>query len=83
VNINDLHDIRDGKSIKRRKRYNPFIHVAQDTPLMQMLFSITRPVEIVPVKMKPVVRAIKKVVPGTTTKPGSSMVSYTKERKKI
>jgi len=43
MDINDLHDLRDGASPRRHRTFNPFIHIAVDSPLMQMLFTITRP----------------------------------------
>ena len=79
MNINDLHDIRDGASVRRRRSYNPFIHLAVDTPLMQMLFQITRPGGTNDAKPahKQVVR--KKVVRATTI-PAGAMVPYATER---
>ncbi len=79
MDINDLHDLRDGASVRRRRTYNPFIHLSVDTPLMRMLFTITRPGGIHDVKpaLKRVVR--KKVVRATTI-PSGAMVPYSNER---
>jgi len=84
MDINDLHDLRDGKSVRRRRAYNPFIHLQHDAPMMRLLFSITRPAENAPlVKKKAVMRAVVKRAAAATAKPGGSMVSYTKERKNL
>ncbi len=78
MDINDLHDLRDGASPRRHRRFNPFIHLSTDTPLMRMLFTITRPAAPeVGTSKKRVVR--KKVVKATTL-PAGSMVAYAKER---
>jgi hypothetical protein len=78
MDVNDLHGLRDGISTRRQRRFNPFIHLSTDTPLMRMLFSITRPAgPEVKATTKRVLR--KKVVKGTTL-PGGSMVAYNKER---
>ena len=78
MDINDLHALRDGASVRRHRRFNPFIHLSTDTPLMQMLFTITRPVapEVGTVK-KHLVR--KKIVKAAAL-PAGSMVAYAKER---
>jgi hypothetical protein len=78
MDINDLHDLRDGASPRRHRRFNPFIHVSPETPLMRMLFSITRPgsPDVKP-SHKRVVR--QKVVKAATL-PAGSMVKYNKER---
>jgi len=31
MDINDLHDLRDGQSPRRRHAFNPFIHLSTDT----------------------------------------------------
>lgn len=82
MDINDLHDVRDGASPRRHRTFNPFIHLAIDSPLMQMLFAITRPAGIHDHKpaQKRVVR--KKVVRATTL-PAGSMVAYSKEREHL
>jgi hypothetical protein len=79
MDINDLHDLRDGASPRRRRTFNPFIHLSTETPLMRMLFSITRPGGIHDHKPghKRVVR--NKLVRASTL-PAGSMVSYSKER---
>ena len=83
MNVQHLHDLRDGKSIQRRRRFNPFVHIAIDTPLMQMLFNITRPPVDKPAFKKGIALAVKKNVVATTTQAGGSMVAYKKERKKF
>jgi hypothetical protein len=78
MDINDLHALRDGVSTRRQRRFNPFIHLSTDSPLMRMLFSITRPAGAeVKASTKRVVR--KKVVKAATL-PAGSMVAYNKER---
>jgi hypothetical protein len=79
MDVNDLHALRDGASVRRRRTFNPFIHLATDTPLMQMLFSITRPGgahEHVAAHK----RVVRKKVVKASTLPAGSMVSYSKER---
>jgi hypothetical protein len=59
--------------------FNPFIHLSPDTPLMKMLFSITRPAGVH--DHKPAhKRVVRKKVVRATTLPAGSMVSYSKER---
>jgi hypothetical protein len=82
MNIYHLHEIRDGKSIRRRKAYNPYIHLSDNTPMMQMLFSITRPAGVNQPTYKPPVKP-KKIVKGVATLPAGSMVKYTKERRSL
>ncbi len=79
MDVNDLHDLRDGASVRKRRRFNPFIHLSTETRLMQMLFSITRPAgaQEQNAAHKRVVR--KKIVKASTL-PAGSMVSYSKER---
>jgi hypothetical protein len=79
MDINDLHDLRDGTSVRRRRKFNPVIHLSTDTPLMRMLFSITRPAgtnDVKPVHK----RVVRKKVVRASTIPSSSMVAYSKER---
>jgi hypothetical protein len=83
MDINDLHDLRDGKTVRRRRTFNPFIHISHDTPLMRMLYNITRPAQDPGELKKPLVLAAKKKIAAATTRPGGSMVSYTKERRKF
>ena len=79
MDINDLHDLRDGASLRRRRTFNPFIHISTETPLMRMLFSITRPAGIH--DHKPAnKRVVRKKVVRATTLPAGSMVAYNKER---
>jgi hypothetical protein len=79
MDVNDLHDLRDGASVRRRRTFNPFIHLSTDTPLMRMLFSITRPGGIH--DHKPAhKRVVQKKVVRASTLPAGSMVSYSKER---
>jgi hypothetical protein len=78
MDINDLHDLRDGASPRKHRRFNPFIHIQTDTPLMRMLFSITRPPSLdTKATVKRVVR--KKIVKAAAS-PAGSMVKYNKER---
>jgi hypothetical protein len=79
MDINDLHDLRDGASARRRRTFNPFVHLSTDTPLMRMLFSITRPGGINDHQPAHKRVARKKVVRAATL-PAGSMVSYSKER---
>ena len=83
MNVQHLHDLRDGKSIRRKRKFNPFVHISVDTPLMQMLFNITRPPADEIPKKKGIVLATKKKVAPTTPTAGGSMVAYKKERKKF
>jgi hypothetical protein len=78
MDINDLHALRDGASTRRQRRFNPFIHLSTDTPLMRMLFSITRPpaAEMNATKK----RVTRKKVVKAATVPSGSMVAYNKER---
>jgi hypothetical protein len=79
MDINDLHDLRDGASVRRRRTFNPFIHLSTETPLMRMLFSITRPGGIH--DHKPAhKRVVRQKVVRASTLPAGSMVSYSKER---
>jgi hypothetical protein len=82
MNVQHLHDLRDGKSPVRR-RYNPYIHLSPNTALMQMLFNITRPVVPENKVLKPLIRAARKKIVKAAQKPGGSMVSYSKERKTL
>jgi len=79
MDINDLHDLRDGSSPRRHRTFNPFIHLSPDTPLMRMLFSITRPGGIHDAKPANK-RVVRKKVVRAATMPAGSMVSYSKER---
>ncbi len=81
MDINDLHSVRDGNTVRRRRAFTPFIHISHNTPLMKMLYNITRPPQDPVLLKKPLVRAAKKKIAAGTTKPGGSMVSYAKERK--
>jgi hypothetical protein len=79
MDINDLHDLRDGASPKRHRTFNPFIHLSTETPLMRMLFSITRPGGIH--DHKPAhKRVVRQKVVRASTLPAGSMVAYSKER---
>jgi hypothetical protein len=78
MDINDLHGLRDGAP-RRQRVFNPFIHLSVDTPLMRLLFSITRPTgthEARPANKK----VVRKKVVRATSYPAGSMVSYSKER---
>jgi hypothetical protein len=78
MDINDLHDLRDGASSRRHRAFNPFIHLSPETPLMRLLFSITRPGgNDAKLANKRVAR--KKVVHAAKL-PAGSMVAYSKER---
>lgn len=79
MDINDLHDVRDGASPRRHPKFNPFIHLNPETPLMRMLFAITRPGGIHDVKLAHK-RVVRKKVVRAATLPTGSMVSYSKER---
>jgi hypothetical protein len=82
MDINDLHDLRDGKSIRKRRAFNPFIHVDVNRPLMRMLFNITRPPE--DPNLTKLKKTVKKQIFAAKPKPataGGSMVSYRKEHK--
>jgi hypothetical protein len=79
MDVNDLHALRDGASTRRRRTFNPFIHLSNDTPLMQMLFSITRPAGVNEHHPAHKRVARKKIVKASTL-PSGSMVSYSKER---
>jgi hypothetical protein len=88
MDINDLHDLRDGASPRRRRQFNPFIHLSTETPLMRMLFSITRPGAAAKEHhlANKRVTARKKIIhaagaaPSAPPAPSGSMVSYAKER---
>lgn len=82
MDLHHLHELRDGKAAPKRRAFNSFIHVATDTPMMRVLFNITRPANDVPETKTPIVRAAKKKI-AAATKMGGSMVSYTKERPKL
>jgi hypothetical protein len=59
--------------------FNPFIHLSVDTPLMRLLFSITRPTgkqSATPAHK----RVVRKKVVRPASFPAGSMVSYSKER---
>lgn len=79
MDINDLHDLRDGASPRRHRTFNPFIHLSPNTPLMRMLFAITRPGGVHDIKPANK-RVVRKRVVHATTLPAGSMVSYAKER---
>ena len=81
MDINALHALRDGKTVRRRRAFSPFIHISHETPLMSMLYNITRPPQDADAPKKPLVRAAKQKIAATTTKPGGSMVAYSKERR--
>ena len=78
MDINDLHDLRDGAAPSRHPRFNAFIHLSPDTPLMRMLFSITRPGS--PAVKASTKRVVRKKVVRAATLPAGSMVAYNKER---
>jgi hypothetical protein len=78
MDINDLHDLRDGASPRRHRKFNPFIHLSTETPLMRMLFSITRPAEAEMHASKK--RVMRKNLVKAATLPAGSMVAYNKER---
>jgi hypothetical protein len=78
MDIHALHGLRDGVSTRRVRRFNPFIHLSTDTPLMRMLFSITRPAG--PEVKASAKHAVRKKVVKATTLPSGSMVAYNKER---
>jgi hypothetical protein len=79
MDINDLHALRDGASPRRHRAFNPFIHLSTETPLMRMLFSITRPGGIHDPKPANK-RVVRKNVVRAATLPSGSMVEYAKER---
>ena len=79
MDINDLHDLRDGQSPRRRRAFNPFVHLSTDTPLMRMLFSITRPGGIHDPKPANK-RVVRQKVVRAAKLPSGSMVAYSKER---
>ena len=79
MDINDLHDLRDGASPRRHRAFNPFIHLSPETPLMRMLFAITRPGGIHDPKPANK-RVVRKKVVRAATLPSGSMVAYSKER---
>jgi hypothetical protein len=79
MDINDLHDLRDGASPRVRRTFNPFIHLSTDTPLMRMLFTITRPGGMNDVKPAHK-RVVRKKVVRAAKLPAGSMVSYSSER---
>jgi hypothetical protein len=79
MDINDLHDLRDGASVRRRRIYNPFIHLSTDTPLMRMLFTITRPSNLEDIKPAHK-RVVRKKIVRAAKLPAGSMVSYNAER---
>ena len=82
MDINDLHAVRDGKSIRRHRAYNPYIHLFPNSPMMRLLFSITRPDGVNVKIVKPPMKAVKpKIV--RAAKPAGSMVSYAKERRSL
>lgn len=82
MNVQHLHDLRDGISARRKRAFNPFVHISIDTPLMQMLFNITRPPQDTIEPKNGIVLAIRKKVAPTTPTAGGSMANYKKERKK-
>ena len=75
MDINDLHDLRDGASPRRQRTFNPFIHLSVDSPLMRMLFQITRPGGVHDIKPAHK-RVVRKKVVRTGTLPGGSMVDW-------
>src|SRR5580658_7274830 len=75
MDINDLHDLRDGASPRRHRTFNPFIHLSVDSPLMRMLFQITRPGGVHDIKPAHK-RVVRKKVVRATTLPSGSMVDY-------
>ena len=79
MDINDLHGVRDGASPSRHRAFNPFIHLNPDSPLMRMLFAITRPGGMHDVRPANK-RVTRKKVVRTAVVPAGSMVSYAKER---
>jgi hypothetical protein len=79
MDVNDLHDLRDGTPPRRRRTFNPFIHLSPDAPLMRVLFSITRPGGIHDAKPAHK-RVVRQKVVRATTLPAGSMVAYAKER---
>jgi hypothetical protein len=79
MDINDLHDLRDGTSPRRHRAFNPFIHVSTETPLMRMLFSITRPGGIHDPKPANK-RVVRRKVVRAATLPSGAMVKYAEER---
>jgi len=79
MDVNDLHDLRDGASVRRRRTFNPFIHLSPEAPLMLMLFSITRPGGTLDHEVAHN-RVVRKKVVRAATLPAGSMVSYSKER---
>lgn len=81
MDINDLHDLRDGASPRRHRTFNPFIHLSTDTPLMRMLFQITRPGghhDVKPANK----RVVRKKVVRTAVMPAGSMVDWHQKPKK-
>ena len=91
MDINDLHDLRDGASPRRRRQFNPFIHLSTETPLMRMLFSITRPGAAAKehhlankrvASRKKIIHAAGSAA-AAPPPPSGSMVSYAKERHTI
>jgi hypothetical protein len=83
MNVQHLHDLRDGKSIRRRRAFNPYIHLSTNTALMQMLFNITRPVTPENKVLKPLVRAARNKIVKPAQASGGSMVAYAKERRTL
>jgi hypothetical protein len=86
MNILDLHELRDGVSGLSRKvtrRFNPFIHLSEDDPLIRALYAITRPAQSArEQRLPPVQHYVRKpITPPAGIKTGGSMVSYSKERK--
>jgi hypothetical protein len=79
MDINDLHDLRDGAAPRRRRMFNPYIHLSTDTPLMRMLFAITRPPGADDIKPAHK-RVVRKKVVRAAKQPTGSMVAYSKER---
>lgn len=79
MDINDLHGVRDGAAPSRHRTFNPFIHLDPESPLMRMLFAITRPGGAHTVKPANK-RVVRKKVVYAAPRPSGSMVSYAKER---
>jgi hypothetical protein len=77
MDINELHDLRDGAS-RRRRTFNPYVHLSLESPLMQLLFSITRPGGVHDHKPEHK-RVVRKKVVRAAALPAGSMVSYAKE----
>jgi hypothetical protein len=82
MDINDLHDLRDGASPRRHRTFNPFIHLSVDSPLMRMLFQITRPGGIHDVKPAHK-RVVRKKVVRSAVSPNGSMVDWHQKQNQL